>query len=152
MRSFLLYLTAIVYFRTRGNCSVFATVLGGVSHDTLTRFLKRNWSGQKQLEQIVDWHRLRGGYLIVDTTEIEHPYASELDGCSWVYSSTHGKIVFGYQLVLLIWTDGRKLVPIGIRLYRKGGPTKIQLTLELLSYARNTLHLLQIRSLCIFDN
>jgi hypothetical protein len=36
------------------------------------------------------------------------------------------------QVVLLIWTDGNWKVPIGIRLWRKGGLSKVELAKELL--------------------
>jgi hypothetical protein len=36
--------------------------------------------------------------------------------------------------------NGALCVPVGIRLWRRGGASKYQLALELLSYARNHLH------------
>jgi hypothetical protein len=41
--------------------------------------------------------------------------------------------------VLLIWTDGQSRIPLGMQLWRKGGPSKYASALELLSYARNRL-------------
>src|SRR3712207_8227048 len=41
-----------------------------------------------------------------------------------------------FSLVLLVWTDGRLRIPLGLRLWRRGGPSKYMLALELLSYAR----------------
>jgi hypothetical protein len=41
--------------------------------------------------------------------------------------------------VLLVWTDGTLRI-LGMRLWRPGGASKIELALELLSYARNHLH------------
>ena len=55
--------------------------------------------------------------------------------------SSKGKAVYGYSIVLLIWTDGTKRIILGERIYKKGGATKIQLALEMLSYARNRLKL-----------
>jgi len=136
-----LYLIALLYFRTNGTCASLARAVGKLSHDSLTRFLKKDFSGQKLLEAFREPLPLSGGYLIIDTLEILHPHAKKLEGLSWVYSSIYSKVVFGYQLVLLIWTDGVKRIPIGLRIYQPGGPTKIQLALELLSYARNTLRL-----------
>lgn len=39
------------------------------------------------------------------------------------------------QAVLLIWTDGRVRVPLGVRLWRKGGRSKVELAAELLREA-----------------
>jgi hypothetical protein len=44
------------------------------------------------------------------TIPLEKPYGKEFEQASYVFSSTKGKAVFGYSIVLLIWTDGtRKL-------------------------------------------
>lgn len=43
---------------------------------------------------------------------------------SWVWSSSAGYIVRGMQAVLLVWTDGRVKVPVGMRLWQKGGSRK----------------------------
>jgi putative transposase len=43
------------------------------------------------------------------------------------------------SLVLLVWTNGTLRIPLGIRLWHRGGPSKYGLALELLSYARNRL-------------
>ncbi len=40
------------------------------------------------------------------------------------------------QVVLLIWTDGRWRVPPGIRIWQKGGKSKLRLAEEMLSEAR----------------
>ena len=40
------------------------------------------------------------------------------------------------QVVLLLWTDGKWKVPLGIRIWRKGGPSKVALAIGLLSQAR----------------
>ncbi len=40
------------------------------------------------------------------------------------------------QVVVLIWTDGKWRVPLGIRIWRKGGKSKLKLAEELLWEAR----------------
>ena len=47
-----------------------------------------------------------------------------------------GKPVRGMQVVLLLWTEGKWKVPLGVRLWRKGGPSKVELAIGLLSQAR----------------
>jgi Transposase DDE domain len=41
--------------------------------------------------------------------------------------------------VLLVWPHGLVRIPLGLRLWRKGGPSQYALALEWLSYARNRL-------------
>lgn len=134
------YLTALLYYRTSGSCLSLAEALETVSHDRLTRLLQGNWSGQTLLEltfrTLFVWER---GYLILDDTVIPKPFATAMESLAWVFSSQERKPVYGFSLVLLIWTNGTLRIPLGIRLWRQGGPSKFQLALELLSYARNRL-------------
>jgi putative transposase len=135
-----LYLTALLYYRTSANCTALAEVLETVSHDRLTRMLQGQWSGHTLLEsacrRLFVWER---GYLIIDDTVIPKPFATAMAGLTWVFSSQERKPVYGFSLVLLVWTDGVGRIPLGMRLWRKGGPSKYDLALELLSYARNRL-------------
>jgi hypothetical protein len=134
------YLTALLYYRTSGNCVALAEALQMVSHDRLTRLLQGSWSGQILLEHtcrtLFVWER---GYLILDDTVIPKPFATAMESLAWVFSSQQRKPIYGFSLVLLVWTNGTLRIPLGVRLWRKGGPSKYQLGLELLSYARNRL-------------
>ena len=89
------------------------------------------------MRTLLSWQR---GYLIIDDTVIPKPFARAIDGLAWVFSSQERRPVYGLALVLLVWTDGTLRVPLGVRLWCKGGPSKYELALELLSYARNHLH------------
>jgi Transposase DDE domain len=82
------------------------------------------------------WER---GSLILDDTGIPKPFATAIEGLAWVYSSQDRKPVYGFSLVLLVWTNGTLRIPLGMRLWHKGGPSKYEVALELLSYARNRL-------------
>jgi putative transposase len=135
-----LYLTALLYYRTSASCVALAESLETVSHDRLTRMLQADWSGQILLERafhtLFVWER---GYLILDDTVIPKPFATAIEGLAWVYSSQDHKPVYGLSLVLLVWTNGTVRIPLGMRFWHKGGPSKYALALELLSYARNRL-------------
>lgn len=136
-----LYLTALLYYRTSVSCVALAEALETVSHDRLTRLLQADWSGHTLLELAVRtlfvWER---GYLILDDTVLPKPFATAIEGLAWVYSSQERKPVYGLSLVLLVWTNGTLRIPLSMRLWRRGGPSKYELALELLSYARNRLH------------
>jgi hypothetical protein len=71
-----------------------------------------------------------GGYLIVDDTVIEKPYARLLGEAAWVWSSKQRKVVFGVSVVLLVWTDGPVRLPLACRLWRQAGRSKFALALE----------------------
>jgi putative transposase len=134
------YLTALLYYRTSASCVALAEALQSVSHDRLTRLLQADWSGQRLLEltcrTLFVWRR---GYLIIDDTVMAKPFATAIESLAWVYSSRDHRPVYGLSLVLLVWTNGTVRLPLGLRLWHKGGPSKYDLALELLSYARNRL-------------
>jgi putative transposase len=135
-----LYLTALLYYRTSVSCVALAEALETVSHDGLTRLLQADWSGKTLLELAGrTLFACERGYLIIDDTVLPKPFATAIEGLAWMYSSQEGKPVFGLSLVLLVWTNGLLRVPVGIRLWRRGGASKYALALELLSYARNRL-------------
>jgi hypothetical protein len=135
-----LYLTALLYYRTSASCVALAEALETVSHDRLTRLLQGDWSGQRLLElalrTLFVWER---GYLIIDEAVIPKPFAAAIEGLAWVFSSQERKPVYGLCFVLLVWTDGTLRIPLGMRLWRKGGPSKYELALALLSDARHRL-------------
>jgi putative transposase len=134
------YLTALLYFAEVSTCFAIAQALETPSHDRLTRMLKGQWSGQILLELALRaLFTVVGGDLIVDDTIVEKPHAALLAEAAWVWSTKHKKVVFGIPLVLLVWTNGQVRIPLAFRLWRKGGPSKFDLALELLSYARNRL-------------
>ena len=134
------YLTALLYYGTSASCVALAEALQTVSHDRLTRLLQAEWSGHTLLELAVrtlfGWQR---GYLTIDDTVIPKPFATAIEGLAWVVSSQERRPVYGFSLVLLVWTDGQLRIPLGLRLWHRGGPSKYVLALELLSYARNRL-------------
>jgi hypothetical protein len=125
------YLTALLYDRTSVSWVALAEALQPVSHDGLTRLLQANWSGQILLELAVRtlfvWER---GYLISDDTVLPKPFATAIEGLAWVFSSQERKPVYGLSLVLLVWTNGTLRIPLSMRLWHKGGPSKYVLALE----------------------
>jgi hypothetical protein len=133
-------LTAWLYSRTSASCVALAAALETVSHDRLTRLLQAAWSGQTRLALAVRTRFVwQGGDLIIDDTVIPKPFATAMEGVAWVFSSPERRPVYGFSLVRLVWTDGRLRIPLGLRLWRRGGPSKYMLALAWLSDARNRL-------------
>lgn len=129
------YLTALIYRNTRTSCCSLSALCARISHDRLQRLLYEKFAWSRRLwdcfaAQLVQ----KGGYLILDDTCWVR-WAKQSEAVSWVWSSTHGRTVRGMQVVLLIWTDGQVKVPLGLRLWRKGGFSKIELAAQLLREA-----------------
>lgn len=145
------YVAALLYFSEIASCLAIADCFEEHSHDRLTRMLKGDWSGHTLLEiTLLTLFQFSGGYLLIDDTVAEKPYSKLLEEGAWVYSSKQKKVVFGVPIVLLVWTNGLIRITLGYRLWKKGGPSKFDLALELLSYARN--HLKCKPKFVIFDS
>jgi len=131
---------ALLYFTHVTSCAAIADAFDSVSHDRLTRMLQGPWSGHTLLDRALRLlFTVAGGYLIVDDTVVAKPYARRLGEAAWVWSNKDRKVLFGVSVVLLGWTDGPIRMPLAFRVWHKGGASKYDWALELLSYARNRL-------------
>jgi hypothetical protein len=70
------------------------------------------------------------GYLIIDDTVIPKPFATAIEGLPWVFSSQERRPVSSLSVVLLVRTNGTVRIPLALRLWRRGGPSKYGLALE----------------------
>lgn len=128
------YLKGLIYRNTRTSCVCLAS-LSELAHDQLYRLLYSDFPFSRRLWE---WFaaNLVGekGYLVLDDTTWRR-FTKKAEAVSYVWDSTIGKVVFGMSVVMLIWTDGKRKVPLGIRVWRKGGKSKVELAAELLRQA-----------------
>jgi putative transposase len=130
------YLVGLIYRNTRTSCLSLAELCGHVSHDSLNRLLRCDLPWSRRLwEEFSSAMVTPGGYLLLDDTTWRRR-ARKAEAVSWVWSSSAAHIVRGMQVVLLVWTDGGIKVPVGMRLWQKGGKSKVALAEELLREAR----------------
>jgi putative transposase len=131
-----LYIIALSYRATKANAVELAECFDELSHDCFTRLLVYAACWPTLL-----WRRFAqravgtGGWLELDDTVLDK-FGRHIFGVAWVYSSRLQKTVLGLNVVALIWTDGRRRVPIGIKLWRKGKQSKVVLAAKLLRWAR----------------
>jgi len=129
------YLIGLIYRNSRMSCLCLAELVQ-VTHDRLYRVLYLSFPYSRRLwEWLAANLVMAGGYLIIDDTTWTR-FGKKLEGASFVWDSTLGKRVFGMQVVLLIWTDGRWRIPLGLRIWLKGGKSKLKLAEEMLWEAR----------------
>src|ERR671938_519432 len=129
------YLVGLIYRNTRTSCLSLSAVCAHVSHDCLQRMLYQRFAWSRRLWDYFGARMVReGGYLIIDDTAWAR-WAQRSEAVSWVWSSTHARVLRGHQVVLLLWTDGRVRVPLGMRLWQKGGDSKVALAAQLLREA-----------------
>ena len=97
------------------------------AHDAYTRLLHRLEPDAEAL-----WREVRpevrrdDGFLILDDTVLDKPYARKMSLVHYVWSGKHKRSVKGIDLLTLLWTDGDRHVPCDYRLYDKptDGKTK----------------------------
>jgi len=130
------YLTGLIYRNTRTSCLSLANLCAHISHDSLRRvlYLRLAWS-----RRLWDWYASKlvceGGSLIIDDTAWQR-WAKKAAAVGLVWESSASRVVLGMQVVLLLWTDGHWKVPMGIRIWRPGGPSKVVLAEGLLRQAQ----------------
>jgi Transposase DDE domain len=131
---------AVLYFTKVSTCSTIADAFDSASHDCLTRMLHGDWSGQTLFDRALRvLFVVAGGSLILDDTVVEKPSARLLGEAAWGWSHTQQQVVFGVSGVLLVWTDGESRLPVGYRVWHKGGPSTVDLAVALRSHARHRL-------------
>ena len=140
------YIQGLLLRIGRANCTNLARCVGG-SHDRLTKLLNTTsivWSTVVIGVMSRLFGTMEGGYLIIDETTIDKSYAKVIEGCRWIWSNKDNQYVFGYHVTLLLWRNDVITIPLALRVYQKAATkeeqvTAIDLALDLLEYARNTL-------------
>jgi hypothetical protein len=129
------YLIALVYRNTRTSCLSLASLCSWISHDGLNRLLHSSfpWSG-RLWELFASRMIQKGGYLLLDDTTWQRQ-TKVAEAVSKVWSSRAGSARLGMQVVLLVWTDGKRKIPVSMRLWQKGGPSKVELAREMIQEA-----------------
>jgi hypothetical protein len=130
-----LYIIALCYRTTKANAVELAECFDEVSHDAFTRLLVTTCCWHKRLwEEVTKRLPLRGGWLELDDTVLDK-FGEKIWGVAWVYCSRQQRVILGLNVVVLMWTDGRRRLPLGLKIWRKGGVSKVVLAAKLLRWA-----------------
>jgi putative transposase len=109
------------------------------AHDTVYRVLteEKLCFTMLAIQKLKALGGLKCGYLILDDSFVFR-YASGQLKLKKLKDSAHNRYAHGFNVVLLIWTNGTIRIPVGFRLFlaQPGEPSKICLALELLEEAR----------------
>ncbi len=90
------------------------------AHDAFTRLLHRLEPDPQTL-----WDEARpqvltqGGTLVLDDSTLDKFYAKKIDLVARHWSGKHKRVVWGINLITLVWTDGDRVVPWDYRVYEK---------------------------------
>lgn len=130
-----LYIIALCYRATKANAVELAECFDEISHDAFTRMLVTTCCWQKRLwEEVTKRLPLRGGWLELDDTVLDK-FGEKIWGVAWVYCSRQQRVILGLNVVVLLWTDGRRRLPLGLKVWRRGGVSKVVLAAKLLRWA-----------------
>ena len=90
------------------------------AHDAFTRLLHRLEPDPATL-----WREARpmvhrtGGLLVLDDSTLDKFHAKKIELVGRHWSGKHKRVVWGINLITLVWTDGDRVVPCDYRLYDK---------------------------------
>jgi hypothetical protein len=105
------------------SCTEAARVHTGIdapAHDAITRMLTRQPPDPAAVwADAVGLVARERGVLVVDDTTLDKPYGRQIDLVTRHWSGTHKRVVWGINLATLLWTDGRAVVPVDVRVYAK---------------------------------
>lgn len=110
-----------------------------MSHSAVHRWLSEGTFTPKTLWQ-ESQHMVErsSGYLVIDDSVLDKPYAQKMDLVKWQYSGKHHDVVKGIGLINLLWTGGTQYIPVDYRIYapENDGKTKNDHAREMLSMAK----------------
>ncbi len=127
------YLIGLIYCNSQMSCVCLVSLVE-VSHDLLYRVLYLSFPYSRRLWEWFAATAIKEGYLIIDDT-VWQRFGKKLEGVSVIWDSTILKRVLGTNVVFLLRTDGRIRIPIGLRIWQRGGKSKVRLAEELLREA-----------------
>jgi putative transposase len=134
------YVHALIVSIENTSALSFAEFVEGVSHDQFTRSLHKSGQWLRVLVNFVARSALAGGYLILDDTILEK-YTQGLKCIFKLKDSKTGNYVYGLNIVLLCWSDGKRCIPLLFHIYRGKGVSKLDLAMKLLAFAHDVLKL-----------
>jgi hypothetical protein len=90
------------------------------AHDSFNRLLERSFQDRGSLwREAKPLVSLKGGVLVLDDTTLDKPYAKKIELVTRHWSGKHHDVVLGINLITMLWTDGKKLIPCDFRVYDK---------------------------------
>jgi putative transposase len=132
------YVHAMIVSIENNSALNFAECVEGASHDSFTRTLQKSGQWLRVLTAFVTKSTLGNGYLILDDTILEK-YTQGLKCIFKLKDSKTGNYVYGLNIVLLCWSDGKRCIPLLFHIYRGKGVSKVDLAMKLLAFAHDVL-------------
>ena len=113
--------------------------LDAPAHDAFTRLLHRLEPDPTKLwEEARPLVQTSRGLLVLDDSTLDKFYAKKIELVSRHWSGKHKRVVWGINLISMVWTDGDRVIPCDYRVYDKvkDGLTKNDHFLAMLKEAK----------------
>lgn len=118
--------------------------LGRVAPEVMSHSAVHRWLNDETLTPKTLWQESQymiertSGYLVIDDSVLDKPYALKMDLVKWQYSGKHHDVVKGIGLINLLWTGGTQYIPVDYRIYapENDGKTKNDHARDMLSMAK----------------
>lgn len=110
----------------------------GFSHDGITRMLVSRFPWKQWFLLCINrlFGVIQNGYLIIDDTVLAKPFGKLFTHASYVYSSSEDRSIFGYNIVMIVWTNQIITIPLSWRWYKKNKYSKVEIAMLLLEEIR----------------
>jgi hypothetical protein len=118
-----MYLDFMMATQKQYSCLEFekVTPLEEMAHDAVNRWLNHSELNPTDLWDFVSPHLDPNlGYLILDDTLIDKPYAKKIELIKWQWSGKHHSVKQGIGVVNMVWAGlGGETLPVDFRIYQK---------------------------------
>ena len=121
-KAILMYVCGVIGLEKNANSSKISELLGGISHDKLTRALK----GENVITGSLGLSLLNfclsqttGGWLIIDDFLLAKRYSSKIEGVYNEYDHVTRQRVKGMRIVMILWTNGTIRMPVAWSIWHK---------------------------------
>ena len=151
-KSFEYYTFGLLKCLVKKTCTGMAVSLS-VTHDSVYRFLNSKISFEEvftsMMIRVIDYYsRGNSGFLIIDDTAIPKIFSRVMTGGGLVYDSCLGRPNKGYAIVVLVWSNGKIVLPIAFQFWfskdvvdEKDRRKKSEISQDLLiKYGKKVLH------------
>lgn len=121
-KGILIYISGLIVLEKDATCKKIAKTMGVISHDKLTRTLAGNNVVARRIQlSLIQFclSKTTGGWLIVDDFLIPKGYSSKIEGVYNEYDHTEDRRIKGMRVVMILWTDGEKRIPVAWSIWHK---------------------------------
>lgn len=115
--AFVKYALGLILSKEKRVCTRIADLFG-ISHDSIYRYLNNRADLSAQFPELMiklacHFHAIKEGWMVIDDTVLSKIHAKYIEGVHLVYNSSLRRPEKGLCIVVIAWTDGDIIIPLG---------------------------------------